>query len=179
MAPRPVCTQSHQNALNARVIVAHWLSESGTALVVIKMRRGWAKTPRPSSQQPNRPFAKSCLSAIVQAKTRSGGLDLESLGFPACHEERPNAELWIIAPRSLVALSGTGQVNWKRGLFRVWMLLSAGWIMGWAIYLMLEGAHGSLNSRGDLIEVPILLFAPPIALWLFGLCGGMGDPRLR
>jgi hypothetical protein len=71
--------------------------------------------------------------------------------------------------RDSVALSDTRSVNWKRGLFRVWMLLSAGWIMGWTIYLMLEGAHGSLNSRGDLIEVPILLFAPPIALWLFGL----------
>ena len=71
--------------------------------------------------------------------------------------------------RDAVALSDARSVNWKRGLFRVWMLLSAGWIMGWTIYLMLEGAHGSLNSRGDLIEVPILLFAPPIALWLFGL----------
>jgi len=71
--------------------------------------------------------------------------------------------------RDSVALNATGSLNWKRGLFRVWMLLSAGWIMGWTIYLMLEGAHGSLNSRGDLIEVPILLFAPPIALWLFGL----------
>ena len=74
-----------------------------------------------------------------------------------------------LSRRDSVDLSDTRSVNWKRGLFRVWMLLSAGWIMGWTIYLMLEGAHGSLNSRGDLIEVPILLFAPPIALWLFGL----------
>ncbi|AGK56273.1 hypothetical protein HYPDE_22933 [Hyphomicrobium denitrificans 1NES1] len=74
-----------------------------------------------------------------------------------------------LSRRDSVDLSDTRSVNWKRGLFRVWMLMSAGWIMGWTIYLMLEGAHGSLNSRGDLIEVPILLFAPPIALWLFGL----------
>jgi hypothetical protein len=40
--------------------------------------------------------------------------------------------------------------------------------MGWTIYLMLEGAHGSFTTSGDFIEVPILLFAPPIALWLFG-----------
>ncbi|CAA2139690.1 MULTISPECIES: hypothetical protein [Hyphomicrobium] len=60
-------------------------------------------------------------------------------------------------------------VNWRRGLFRVWMLISAGWIMGWTIYLILEGVQGSLSTRGDFIEVPILLFAPPIALWLFGL----------
>lgn len=62
-----------------------------------------------------------------------------------------------------------GAVNWKRGLFRVWLLISAGWIMGWTIYLMLQGVQGSLSTRGDFIEVPILLFAPPIALWLFGL----------
>jgi hypothetical protein len=74
-----------------------------------------------------------------------------------------------LSRRDSVDLSDARSVNWRRGLFRVWMLLSAGWIMGWTIYLMLEGAHGSLNSRGDLIEVPILLFAPPIALWLFGL----------
>lgn len=71
--------------------------------------------------------------------------------------------------RDSVDLSETRSVNWKRGLFRIWILLSAGWIMGWTIHLMLEGAQGSLNTRGDLLEVPILLFAPPIALWLFGL----------
>ena len=62
----------------------------------------------------------------------------------------------------------SGTLNWRRGLFRVWILLSVGWIMGWTIYLMLEGVQGSLSTRGDFIEVPILLFAPPIALWLFG-----------
>jgi hypothetical protein len=40
--------------------------------------------------------------------------------------------------------------------------------MGWTIYLMLEGVQGSLSTARDFIEVPILLIAPPIALWLFG-----------
>jgi hypothetical protein len=31
--------------------------------------------------------------------------------------------------------SGPAAVNWRRGLFRVWLLISAGWIMGWTIYL--------------------------------------------
>jgi hypothetical protein len=66
-------------------------------------------------------------------------------------------------------MTSAGEVNWKRGLFRVWILISAGWIMGWTIYLLLEGVQGSLSTTGDFIEVPILLFAPPIALWLFGL----------
>jgi hypothetical protein len=61
-----------------------------------------------------------------------------------------------------------GAVNWRRGLFRIWILISAGWIMGWTIYLMLEGVQGSFTTRGDFVEIPILLFAPPIALWLFG-----------
>jgi hypothetical protein len=66
-------------------------------------------------------------------------------------------------------MSSSGEMNWKRGLFRIWILISAGWIMGWTIYLLLEGVQGSLSSKGDFVEVPILLFAPPIALWLFGL----------
>jgi hypothetical protein len=66
-------------------------------------------------------------------------------------------------------MSNAGEMNWKRGLFRIWILISAGWVMGWTIYLLLEGVQGSLSTRRDFIEVPILLFAPPIALWLFGL----------
>ena len=31
------------------------------------------------------------------------------------------------------------QVNWRRGLLRVWLLLSAAWIMGWAVYLIIYG----------------------------------------
>ena len=59
-------------------------------------------------------------------------------------------------------------LNWRRGLFRVWLLLSVGWIMGWTIYLMMDGIQGGFNTRGDWISVPIVLFAPPVALWIFG-----------
>ena len=59
-------------------------------------------------------------------------------------------------------------LNWRRGLLRVWLLLSAGWIMGWAIYLVLEGTQGRLSTPSDWINVPILLFAAPVALWIFG-----------
>lgn len=74
-----------------------------------------------------------------------------------------------LSRRDSVDMSNTAEMNWKRGLFRIWILVSVGWIMGWTIYLLLEGVQGSLSTRGDFIEVPILLFAPPIALWLFGL----------
>jgi hypothetical protein len=74
-----------------------------------------------------------------------------------------------LSRRDSVDVSNSGEMNWKRGLFRIWILISAGWIMGWTIYLLLEGVQGSLSSKGDFVDVPILLFAPPIALWLFGL----------
>jgi hypothetical protein len=59
-------------------------------------------------------------------------------------------------------------LNSRRGLFRVWLLLSVGWVMGWTIYLMIEGIQGGFSTRGDWITVPIVLFAPPVALWIFG-----------
>ena len=60
-------------------------------------------------------------------------------------------------------------LNWKRGLFRSWVFLSSGWIMGWVIYFIMDGFQGGISSRGDMAAVPIVLFAPPVALWIFGL----------
>ncbi len=60
-------------------------------------------------------------------------------------------------------------VNWRRGLFRLWLLISAAWIMGWIIYLALVGIQGGLKTTGDLMELPVLLFGPPLALLLFGI----------
>jgi hypothetical protein len=59
-------------------------------------------------------------------------------------------------------------LNWRRGLFRLWLLASGGWIMGWAIYLIMEGLQGGMTN-GHLLSIPILLFGPPVALFLFGL----------
>ncbi len=59
-------------------------------------------------------------------------------------------------------------LNWRRGLFRVWLVMSAGWIMGWTIYLLMDGMGGGLSTRQDWLIVPVVLFAPPIALGLFG-----------
>jgi hypothetical protein len=63
-------------------------------------------------------------------------------------------------------------VNWRRGLFRVWLLLSAAWLMGWIIYLIMFGLHGGFKTTGDFLEVPVLLFGPPVALLLFGIGAG-------
>jgi len=59
-------------------------------------------------------------------------------------------------------------VSMRRGRFRVWLVLSVGWIMAWAIYLIMDGMQGGWGTRGDWIAVPILLFAAPVALWIFG-----------
>jgi len=60
-------------------------------------------------------------------------------------------------------------LNWRRGLFRVWVLLSAAWLMGWMLYLTMYGLRGGFKTTGDLIVIPVLLFGPPIAMLLFGL----------
>jgi hypothetical protein len=61
------------------------------------------------------------------------------------------------------------EVNWRRGLFRVWVLLSAAWIMGWTIYLLLYGIQVGFQNFSGLLSIPVVLVGPPIALLLFGL----------
>jgi hypothetical protein len=63
-------------------------------------------------------------------------------------------------------------LNWRRGLLRLWLLLSGAWITAWTIYVVLEGIQGGLKSAGELLALPVLLFGPPIALLLFGLAAG-------
>ena len=63
-------------------------------------------------------------------------------------------------------------INWRRGLFRIWLLISAAWIMAWIIYLIMDGIQGGFRTTGDLLVVPILLFGPPVALWLLGVATG-------
>ena len=60
------------------------------------------------------------------------------------------------------------QVNWRRGLFRVWLLLSAAWIMGWVVYLVINGIKDGFQNP-SLFAIPILLIGPPVALLLFGV----------
>jgi len=66
----------------------------------------------------------------------------------------------------------TLSINWRRGLIRVWLLASAAWLMGWAIYLLMYGLRGGFKTTGDWVVIPVLLFGPPVALLLFGLAAG-------
>jgi hypothetical protein len=63
-------------------------------------------------------------------------------------------------------------VNWRRGLIRIWLLLSAAWIMGWVVYLTIFAIQNGFQSSRDFLAIPVLLFGPPIALLLFGLAAG-------
>jgi hypothetical protein len=62
-------------------------------------------------------------------------------------------------------------VNWRRGLFRVWVLISAAWMMSWVIYLILDMLRSGFRAV-DLLVVPVLLFGPPVALLIFALAAG-------
>jgi hypothetical protein len=63
-------------------------------------------------------------------------------------------------------------VNWRRGLIRLWLVISAAWMMAWAIFLIMEGIQGEVKTTRDLLVLPVLLFGPPIGVLLFGVATG-------
>jgi len=62
-------------------------------------------------------------------------------------------------------------VNWRRGLFRVWLLAAVAWVMSWLIYLIVDMIRTGFRAS-DMLVVPILLFGPPLALLIFGTAAG-------
>jgi hypothetical protein len=56
-------------------------------------------------------------------------------------------------------------------MFRVWVLVSAAWIMSWSIYLIVNTLEGG-SKTSDVMVIPILLFGPPIAFLIFGAATG-------
>jgi len=74
-------------------------------------------------------------------------------------------------PRRSLGISRGGSeppINWRRGLFRVWLLTSSAWILGWVVYLAIYGIRGGFNDPNEFFVLPVLLLGPPIALLLFG-----------
>jgi len=69
----------------------------------------------------------------------------------------------------LVPQEETPRVLWRRGLLRLWLLVSAAWIMGWAIYAILHAMGDGFKTVGDFLSIPVVFFGPPVALLLFGL----------
>jgi hypothetical protein len=60
-------------------------------------------------------------------------------------------------------------INWRRGFFRIWLLLSAAWIMGWALYLILFALQDGFAKIGDFLMIPVVFFGPPVAIFLLGI----------
>jgi len=77
-------------------------------------------------------------------------------------------------PRRIVETTAGSktQVNWKRGFFRMWLLLSGAWIMSWVLWLMIYGISRGFRDIHEAFAVPVLLFGPPVALLVFGLLAG-------
>lgn len=69
---------------------------------------------------------------------------------------------------SNAAINKSAPFNWRRGIFRMWLLMSAAWIMAWVIDLIIWTVRFGMEMR-DVTVVPILLFGPPVALLIFGL----------
>ena len=74
-----------------------------------------------------------------------------------------------IPRRSMDAKTSEKPLNWRRGLFRIWLLVSAAWILAWTIDLILNGIQGGFKTASDFFEVPVLLFGPPIAVLILAM----------
>ncbi len=59
-------------------------------------------------------------------------------------------------------------INWRRGVFRLWVLASAAWIMGWVIYFAITLISGE-STIHQLVVARVVLLGPPVALMLFGI----------
>jgi hypothetical protein len=44
--------------------------------------------------------------------------------------------------------------------------------MGWTIHLIMYSLQGGYNGNRDFVAIPILLLAPPLALFIFGWATG-------
>ncbi len=63
-------------------------------------------------------------------------------------------------------------INWRRGLFRVWVLVSVAWVLGWAIYMVIDAIREGPKNTRDLLVIPVVLIGPPMALLVFGFAAG-------
>lgn len=59
-------------------------------------------------------------------------------------------------------------VNWRRGMFRLWVLVSSAWVMGWVIFFAIKFMSGDYADQ-QVPVVPVVLLGPPLALLVFGL----------
>ena len=58
-------------------------------------------------------------------------------------------------------------VNWRRGLLRLWLLISFSWIVSWALYMTISNANDGFRLH-ELLAIPVLLCKPPCAVLILG-----------
>ena len=71
------------------------------------------------------------------------------------------------------------RVNWRRGLFRVWLLLSASWIMGWIVYLTINGINDGLRNSTDPLDYRGFVDRTADCSFVVWDRGGVGASRLH
>lgn len=59
-------------------------------------------------------------------------------------------------------------LNWNRGAFRLWALVSLAWIMGYALYCTISNLHDG-PWEAAAIKIPVALCGPPMALLVMGI----------
>jgi hypothetical protein len=59
-----------------------------------------------------------------------------------------------------------GQPKWRRGMYRLWILASIAWMLGWGLYLSIYAIRFG-EQLEDLLTIPVVLFGPPAALLVF------------
>ena len=60
----------------------------------------------------------------------------------------------------------SGELNWRRGSYRLWLLASTAWILCWGMSLSIYALR--FGQVGNLLTIPVLLLGPPAAMLIFG-----------
>jgi hypothetical protein len=62
------------------------------------------------------------------------------------------------------SISSSAPLNWRRGLFRLWLLASAAWILAWGVYSILSAIAHAFVTPEDVVARAVVFFGPPVAL---------------
>jgi hypothetical protein len=67
------------------------------------------------------------------------------------------------------SIGDSAPLNWRRGLFRLWLLVSVAWILAWGVYSILSAIAHAFMTPEDFLARLVVFFGPPLALLVVGL----------